>query len=140
MKAETICIPGNLGMVAMPRIETKNKNKKQQPTSWLAASTWKKQNKQQNDCLSRFSSSHALSDFFHCIYHTSPTRYNRAYNSPTVGPTIKAVIFWVSFVGPTSVLRLKNSLRHWAYCRPRSYLVPGTSVKAHHGFIFIYML
>ncbi len=73
-KAETICIPGNLAMVAMPQIETKNKDKnKKQSTSWLAASTWKKQNKQ-NDRLSRFLSSMILMHTF-CFqpYPVGPT-------------------------------------------------------------------
>jgi len=51
-KAETICIPGNLAMVAMPQIETKNKNKKQQPTSWIAASSREKgKNKTNNEMI-----------------------------------------------------------------------------------------
>jgi len=93
-----------------PRLKQKTKTKKQQPTSWIAASSQEKgKNKTNNKMIAQEQhDSHALSDFFHCIYRTSPTRYNRAYNYPTVGPTIKAVIFWVSFVGPTSVLWLEN--------------------------------
>jgi len=41
-------------MVAMPRIETKNKNKKQQPTSWIAASSRKKgKNKTNNETIAQ---------------------------------------------------------------------------------------
>ena len=51
-----------------PDRNKKQKQKKQQPTSWIAASHRKKQKKQQNDRSSRFQVADALSDFFPTVF------------------------------------------------------------------------